>query len=300
VNAPNRIALGTAQFGLDYGITNQAGRVPEEQARDILNWATSAGVDTIDTAHGYGDSEAVIGRALLDPSIVRIVTKTPHLGSASSAAEAAQVTKRAFAASLGRLNRTNVAALLVHNAEDLLGRFGDVVWEQLEGFKAHGQVERIGVSVYEGSQVDALVERFALDIVQLPYNALDQRLLDGGQLRELAERGIEVHARSLFLQGLLLQPSEAIPRRFAALQPAMVEFDRAFGAQGLSRLEGLLADAFQHPEISCVVCGVTRLEELKAIVSAAERASDLGKLSRPSLPRLEPVYLDPSRWEELS
>jgi aryl-alcohol dehydrogenase-like predicted oxidoreductase len=295
----SRLAVGTAQFGLDYGITNQAGRVPEQQAREILEWATSEGIDTIDTAHSYGESEAVIGGALPDTPAVRIVTKTPHLSSASYSQEAREIVRASFTESLQRLRRQQVYALLVHNAEDLIGPFGDAVWAELQQLKSAGAVEKIGVSTYDGPQIDVALARYPVDVVQLPYNVLDQRLVEGGQLSACASANVEVHARSLFLQGLLLLQPQQIPDRFAAIRDAVDALDREFEQAGLSRLEGLIADALTRPEIGRLVCGVTSQRELEAISLAEHRASRVEVVRIPRFFNVDARLLNPARWDEL-
>lgn len=292
-----RIGLGTVQFGLAYGITNQAGQVGRDPARAILTAAEAAGIDTLDTAHLYGDSEAVLGR--LGNHAFRIVTKTPKFHGLT-AEEAAAGLHDTFKQSLTRLERRRVHGLLLHDPSDLLGPLGPTLWRQMERLKADGLVAKIGVSIYEGGEVDAALGDYPIDLVQLPYNPLDQRLVSGGQLARLAAAGVEVHARSLFLQGLLLQPPERIPAKFQPLAEAVAGLRAAGEAAGLSQLETLLSLAFRHPEIDRFICGATTLEELQAIVCAAEKVEGMENVVEvATFPPLDPRLLNPTRWSEL-
>jgi aryl-alcohol dehydrogenase-like predicted oxidoreductase len=294
----SRLGLGTAQFGLDYGITNQAGQVPQQEVRAILRAAEEAGINMLDTAHLYGESEEAIGRCAGANSF-SIVTKTPKFQGQAADRAAAQL-RTAFQASLDKLGRQHVRGLLFHDAGDLLGPLGPSLWEEMRRMKAADRVERIGVSVYEGAEIDAVLDRFAVDIVQLPWNPVDNRLETGRQLEKLAAAGVEVHARSLFLQGLLLQPAEKIPDCFAPIREAVVDLDRRFAAAGLGRLEGILAAAFERREITRFVVGVTSAEELRAISLAALRAEGVdARLEIPAYRGLDACYLNPARWAEL-
>ena len=296
--AAARIGLGTAQLGLDYGVTNSAGRVPEAEARAILDLAAASGMDTIDTAHLYGDSEAVLGRCA-PAAALRIVTKTPKFGGSPPGAAASRL-RAAFSQSLRRLGRETVYALLLHDPADLGGPNGSALWNAMAALKDEGLVEKIGVSVYDGAEIDALLGAYPLDLVQLPWNVLDTRLVQGGQLARLRDCGVEVHARSLFLQGLLLQPPGRIPDRFAPVRSAVAALHAAFEGEGLTPLEGLLGLAFQRPEIDRFICGVAAADELHAIVSAAETGQRVQqRLRLPIMEPLDPLYLNPARWPEL-
>lgn len=265
-----RIGLGTVQFGVPYGITNTAGQVPPREVSAILECARNAGVRTLDTAALYGDSERAIGAAGADG--FEIVTKTSKAAGADSAAEAVDRLERTFATSLERLGCSRVHALMAHEADDLLGPYGSALWAAMERIAARGLVSRIGASVYTAAQIDALLDRFPISIVQLPINAVDRRLVEGGQLARLDAAGVEIHARSVFLQGLLLAPVERIPTRFAPLADKVRGLDGAFAERALSRLDGLLAAVLQCREIDRLIVGVTSAGELAEILAAASRA----------------------------
>lgn len=295
----DRLGLGTAQFGGDYGITNRAGKVSEEEAARILAFAAEAGIATIDTARLYAESESIIGRAAPAGATFSIVTKTRKFGGAANFGAASAGLQSDFADSLAALKRSAVQGLLLHDAGDLTGPMGDELWSALEELKRSGQVSKIGVSVYEPEEVDQILDRYPIDIIQLPFNALDQRLVSGGQLQHLAKAGVEIHARSIFLQGLLLASVDEIPAEFRPLRPAIEKLDTTFSGIGVNRLEGLLAVILSRSEIDRFVVGVTSVVELQAIVAAARRASVVD-VALPAIDPIDPVFLNPSRWSELS
>jgi aryl-alcohol dehydrogenase-like predicted oxidoreductase len=294
-----RLGLGTVQFGQDYGITNSDGQVREDGVASILALAAEAGIDTIDTARLYGTSESVIGRCSPHEAMFRIVTKTPKFGDIADYDEAAAQLRAAFETSLDALERKDVYGLLLHDVNDLFGPVGRALWTAMEGLKSSGRVAKIGISIYGGAEIDRVLDEHSIDIVQVPFNAFDDRLVKGRQLDRLASAGVEIHARSLFLQGLLLAAAKDIPERFTPIRSAVEQLDSVFDAKGLSRLEGLLALAFRQSEIDRFIVGVTSTDELRAILAAVDRAEDAGRIEWQP-PPLDAVYLNPARWSELS
>lgn len=295
-----RLALGTAQLGLDYGITNLAGRTGEAEAGAILARAVTAGVGAVDTAPAYGESEAVIGRSLEQTARIEIVTKTPPFDSAATAADAAEALNSSLKRSLERLRRASVHALLFHDAADLTGPHAKALWQAAEDAKGAGLTAKIGVSAYLDTPVlERILDDFPIEIVQIPYNALDRRAGTSGLLDRLAGAGVEVHARSIFLQGLLLQPAECLPSGFEPLAEALNALLEAFRRQDLDPLTGLLAAGFAERRIARLVCGVTTAAELDAILLAAGRAELVQGLELPELSAIASEFLNPARWPKV-
>lgn len=280
MTAAARLALGTVQFGLDYGITNAAGRVPEAEVAAILDLASEGGIDLLDTATAYGEAEAVLGR-LAAPSF-RIVTKIG--GPPEGFAEAA----RASAARLGRAPH----AVLLHNARALLGPDGEAVARALLALKERGLAGRIGLSVYSPEVLAAAVARLRPDLVQLPLNVLDRRFERSGWIARLREAGVEVHARSLFLQGALLAP--ATPPRLAFAHGPLSAFRRACAAAGLSPLAACLAAGLAAP-VDRLVLGVTSRAELAEALAVAASPATLPSAFA-ALATEDETLVDPSRW----
>ncbi|MGE0483652.1 MAG: aldo/keto reductase [Gammaproteobacteria bacterium] len=294
------LGLGSVQFGTAYGVTNAGGVVPGDEVGTILALAAQRGVRVIDTAHLYGNAEAVLGRELPRPHSFRIVTKTPKFAGAGDAGAVSGALAAALEASLGALGEDRVAGLIVHDCGDLLGRHGDALWAALEAHRAAGAVERIGASVYNGAEIDALLERYPLELVQLPLNVLDRRLVVGGQLARLVAAGVEVHVRSVFLQGLVLTQPDRLDARFSALRGPLAALRAALTAAGLGVVEGALRAVGGLPGIGTIVVGVTSAAEFREILDAAERAeSSLPRIDFESFGCDDERLLNPARWAEL-
>ncbi len=284
----SKLALGTTQFGLDYGVSNARGRMPAAEAGAVLQIAARAGVGLIDTAAQDGDAEAVLGETLPRPNPFRLVTKTWRLGDGVDAVEA-----RARA-SLARMGVERADAILVHAAADLLGPYGPALWDRLKRLQDEGLYDKIGISAQVGDDPLGLARRFKPDLMQMPGSLLDQRLIQAGALTEIAALDVEVHLRSIFLQGLLFLPRDGLPRALAEAGPRLSRIRRTIAEAGADPLQAALAFALSRPEASAVVVGVASAAELKAILAAA--AAPPPQLDWGALALDHAIALDPHRW----
>lgn len=263
-----KLGLGTAQFGLDYGVTNNAGRVPPRDVGAILQMAANRGMEVIDTAPSYGTSEDVLGAFLPNGHHFKLVTKTLPLNKHEITQEDAHKVRSSFLRSLERLRQSRIYGVLVHDPRDLLVPGSEHLMDELHRLRSEGLVSKVGVSVYRGDELDYALERHAIDLVQLPVNVLDQRLVASGHLRKLRDRGIEIHARSIFLQGLLLAPIAEIPpyldRARAPLQNHMTWAAR----MGLTQAQCALAFVEQLGQIDHAIVGATALTQLQSLIES--------------------------------
>ncbi len=263
-----KIGIGTAQFGSDYGISNREGMCPPDAVREILAAARDGGVRVIDTAAFYGRAEEVLGETLPRDHGFDIVTKiTPRNAGGDPAAAVA--TKIADA--LGRLRQERVYAVMFHYAADLLQDDGPALWAALEARRDAGDVARIGVSARWPEEIDHLLARYPIDIIQVPFNIFDQRLLQSDHLAALKARGVEVHVRSSFLQGLLLMDPADIHVEMESARGAVERFRGYCAGEGLSPIEAALGFAAGQPEIDCVVVGATSPAQFSDILAVARR-----------------------------
>ena len=217
MNVLPRVGLGTAQLGADYGVSDCEGRPSEAEVGAILARAMEMGIEYIDTAASYPNAEKLLGRHLPSQHRVRIVTKLPLAEGDVITAQHAETVLATIAASLDRLRLPRVYGVLVHHARDLAKPGWQYLIDALCETRARGWTSTVGVSVYDASDLALVESRFTPEIVQLPFNALDRRLAELGWLARLHGSGIEIHARSVFLQGLLLMEPASLPRFFAPI-----------------------------------------------------------------------------------
>ncbi len=260
----SKIALGTVQFGMSYGISNTTGQVLSDEIIKILEFCKKHGVDTLDTAQGYGESEKVLGQFDLSP--FKVITKL--IGSAQ------------LEISLENLKLNSVYGLMFHRENEC----NDQSWKQFESYKAQGMAKKIGVSVYSPEVLANLIEQYPIEIVQFPMNILDQRFVP--LLGKLKKRGIEIHTRSIFLQGLLL--TDSLPEYFLPVSDIIKAIPQP-------RLEHALAFVKKHIEIDRMVVGVTKLQDIKEIFDAYEKKVENINYSKYAIKNEK--YINPSLWK---
>lgn len=288
-----RLALGTVQFGLSYGVANLDGMVTQDETSMILGLAWDSGIDTLDTAAAYGDSELALGAANVDGW--HIVSKLPPV--VPSGASVANWAVESVNRSLQRLGQPNLYGLLLHRPGQLLERDGDVLYRALQQLKSDGVVSKIGVSIYDPDELDDLCGNFDFDLVQAPFNIVDRRLISSGWMPRLRKLGIELHVRSVFLQGLLLMPLEDRPQKFARWQALWRDWDVWLTETGLTATEACVRYVLSQSDIGKVIVGVQSKEQLAEIVSAASR----GRLDTPTFQITDSAdLLNPGRWSSLA
>lgn len=290
-----KFGIGTVQFGMVYGAFNQFGQTSDLEIKQILNYCSNLDC-LLDTAVSYGLSEELIGQYIPIVHNYKIVTKTPVFKKEQITNEDILNLKDCFKNSLIKLRQDQVYGLLVHHADDLLTDGGERLFEQLIQFKENGLTQKIGVSVYNGEQIVKLMQKYNnIDIVQLPINVFDQRLLRQGHLNLLKDKGIEIHARSLFLQGLLITEIGKLHSYFDPIKFKLQQYDNYIKRQELSLIEAALNFVKLIDEIDVMVIGVETKKQLFEIIQYFQKEKivdiDYGVFAID-----EERFLNPSNW----
>ena len=288
------IILGTAQFGLKYGVANRLGKPDIHIVRDVLDLANELGIRKLDTAVVYGDSETVLGHCGMENW--SIITKIPSLCDIDTRLIGAAV-KDIVRASMERLGVKKLHAVLAHDQLDAIGERGLRLFDALKDLVCDGQIEKIGVSVYEPS----ILEKICLDfceIVQAPANVLDHRFINSGYSEALNTLGGEVHARSLFLQGLLLMPASQRPAMFDKWQSEFVKLENNIKLAGVDAQTYCLGYVMSQSTFTNCVVGVetpNHLNELAVAFRAGlNRSYDVSDLFVDDLD-----LIDPRNWSKI-
>lgn len=251
----SKLALGTVQFGLNYGISNEYGQTSKEEVKKILREAEIAGVKTIDTARAYGSSEQVLG--ITGVQDFEIVSKLNPSELNTFSLEGQVVD------SLKKLKVEQLYGVLFHNAESALENPTAVkkLWE----LKEKGVVRKAGYSLYTPSELDELLANYSFpDIIQVPYNILDRRF--ESRLNDLHNLGVEIHTRSTFLQGLFFMNPKRLDTFFHSVKPFLTDLQIEF--TDTKSLAGfLLNEVIKQDFIDKVVIGVNTVDQLRANIS---------------------------------
>jgi aryl-alcohol dehydrogenase-like predicted oxidoreductase len=287
-----KLALGTVQFGVPYGIANQTGQVSLNSGIDLLQRAWAAGINTLDTAMAYGESEQRLGEIGVDQW--RVISKLPAFPEGFS--DVRRWVKKSVSDSLAKLKVAKLYGLLLHRPEQLLTSDGEIIYRELLSLKARGKIDKIGVSVYEPAQLDTLFSAFQFDLIQVPFNILDRRFVTSGWFQRCYQLGIEIHVRSIFLQGLLLMQAVKRPAIFNKWQSLWDKWEHWLHSQALTPLQACIGFALSQSEIDRVIVGVDSSEQLQQILNVAKLNTSMNYQSF----EIEDLrLLNPSNWSKL-
>ena len=285
-----KLALGTAQFGLAYGLANATGKVPSNTIEQLLKVASEFNITMLDTAIAYGDSEQVLGQHNL--AKFEITSKLPAVPPSCLNVEEWIVEQTV--SSLKRLRTDKLNDLLLHRPDQLLESNGEKIYKSMLRLKEQGMVDKIGVSVYGPDELSELIKRFDFDVIQAPMNILDRRMENTGMLKQLKKTGVAIHIRSAFLQGLLLMPSEKIPVYFTPWASLIKQYHHWLNQQGISPLQACLSYLNQYSDIDKIIVGVDSIWQLKQIAAAIDTPiTDIPDC----LQSVDEGLINPSRWQ---
>lgn len=284
-----KLALGTVQFGLNYGVTNTLGQVQQAEVSSILSQASKYGITVLDTACSYGNSETVLGEN--NTNKFNIITKVPHLGDYSLGMLSSYADL-----SIKKTKHSVLDGLLLHNESDLLGPYGKDIFSELSSLKENGKVNKIGVSFYNADIAKKTLDKFDVDLIQVPASCLDQRFELSGLLELAKEKEIEIHARSLFLQGLLITSEENRPNQFKKNKD-LIRFDDYAKSISLSQIELAVSYLANNKLIDFGVIGCLKASQLIEVVDAYSRVINHCSIDHEQLESDNISLINPSLWK---
>ena len=288
-----RLALGTAQFGLNYGISNKTGQVVLNEIQEILSLARSEGVDTIDTGMAYGNSEALLGEAGVMG--FKVITKLPTIPDLKKKDIADWVRKKIIN-SISNLKTNSIYGVLLHDTTQLNSKNAGIAFNILAEMKSEGLIQKSGISIYSPDVIDTIFDNFKLDILQAPLNLVDRRLLTSGVLKKLYENGVEVHIRSAFLQGLMLLPFNEIPPYFSKWDSIWEHWHKWLDKTKIQAPAACLGYLSHFSEISRIIVGVENHGQFKELIDYY-RLYEFLNLNYPDLSCSDEELINPSCWK---
>lgn len=284
-----KIALGTAQFGSNYGITNKSGKINYKEAKKILNLAKKNKINTIDTAINYLDSEKILGR--IGVSKFNIITKLPAVPKKNTNIE--KWIRDELHKSLKRLKIKRIYALLLHNPEDILRKDSNKILDILIKIKKENLIKKIGISIYDFDNLDHIKKIANIDIVQCPFNILDRRLIKYGWINQLYKKKIEIHVRSIFLQGLLLSNVNNIPKKFIKWNHVFERLNNWEIKNKINRYELCINYIMKFKKISKIIVGIDNITQAKKLFKYIKKKT---KFNYPNIQSLDQNLINPSKW----
>ena len=293
INLNKKIIIGTAQFGSKYGITNQIGELSFSEIKKIVDEAKKQNVNFYDTSPVYGTAEIKLGKCFNNNS--KVITKISGNKDNYFDKQNLKKIEKVFLKSLKDLKLKKIYGLLMHSTEDLYKKNNKILIDFLESLKKNNIVEKIGVSIYEKKDLDNAFKIFHPDIIQLPISIADQRLLKNNFLNYIKKMNIEIHARSIFLQGLLVSRTKSLPKNLNLIRNYLFNFNKKLKQNELKPLDACLSFINNIPEIDKFVIGFTSLNEFKEVLRInCKKKSKFNCFDQFKLNNKE--ILNPSNW----
>ena len=292
----SKLMLGTVQFGLNYGIANTAGKPSYETARDIIQAAYESGVNCLDTAAGYGDSEMVLGRALAELNLkdkMQVISKVPGISQQNiSGRDAERFIVESVENSLARLGVKRLTACLFHVEQDI--RYVGI----LQSLEKKNLIGGAGISLDTNHYCDDVIAA-GIKYVQLPYNVLDRRF---DEFFPLAQKsGIAVFTRSVYLQGLMLMPEDKIRESLQEIIPVRRRLACLAAEAGMNMSELCMRFGLSNPAITSVLTGVDNIEQLRQnlqLMGKGPLPAALYQAVKTAVPLLDEKIIRPSLWNK--
>lgn len=264
-----KIVIGTAQFGMDYGIANKLGKISSYEMSNILMLAKSNGINTLDTATGYGECHKQLGNLGIEN--LEIISKISNFGNNISETKSNILSQ--IKQSLKELKISYLNTILLHSPMHLLNENKFEVYEALISAKKDGLCKKIGVSGYCPNQIINLTKEFKLDVVQLPFNIFNNEIINKRNLYYLKSNNIELHVRSIFLQGLLLMDSHDRSPYFDNWKELFNKWEFWLAQNKISKLEGCISYVLQKKFIDKIIIGIDSKEHLEEILNLLEKSN---------------------------
>ncbi len=282
----SKLIIGTVQFGFDYGINNTSGQVSVDGVNKILAFAKKSNINMLDTSSAYGNSEKILGDILPNyPQSFKVISKYPQ--SDKSVCET-------FKESLKQLKQNRLYGYLVHHFD--FYKKNPAIWDSFLKLKEQQLIEKIGFSIYCVEELDFLLNnKVEFDLIQFPYNLFDRQF--DPYLSVLKKLGVEIHTRSVFLQGLFFKETFSLPEKLLPLKGYLSELHRYCDVYAINIEKLALTFAVNNPFIDKVLIGVDNIKQLEKNVTISNNViSDRDIAFITSINVLEKKLLNPVNW----
>jgi aryl-alcohol dehydrogenase-like predicted oxidoreductase len=285
----NRIILGSANFDHVYGVKKNI--IKKNEIKKLFDLAFKKKVRIIDTSPTYNYSEKIIG--LLNNNRFKIISKIPKLPKNIKKKNVQKWLNTIVNTSLKNLKIKKFECLLVHNSESLLTKNGSEIYKSIKNMKTKGLTKKIGVSIYDFDVLEKILNKFKFNLIQAPFNVLDQRLIEKERLIKLKKQKIEVHVRSIFLQGTLLLKKNLFSKKLKNLNKELIVWKDWLKKNKLNALHVCLLHVLNHKKLDGVVIGCDSKNELSEILKVQKIKNSI---SLAGLNIRNKNLIDPRKW----
>ena len=284
----NKLILGTANIAKGYGIMNKKG-VSSKVIKNLIKFSRKNKIYGLDTAYSYRGVEKNIGKVNL--ANLKICTKTPKIIKKKEILIEKYFYKAVKSSSI-RINVKSFYVVFIHKSEDLFGPKGEEIYKAMLNLKKGGITKKIGVSVYSPEDLKKILKKYFFDVVQIPINVFDRRFLKKNYLYELKKKNIEIHARSIFLQGMLLLDQNLLPSYFRRWQKLFNKWQEWNKQHNVKKVHTCLNFIKNVNYIDKIVIGVSNIDGFQEIINYRK----IEKLFPKKIFSADKKLLDPRLW----
>ena len=288
----NEIILGSANFNQIYGITKNF--INKKEIKRSFNLALKNNIRIIDTSPLYNKSEKIIG--LLNNNRFKIISKISKPPKNIKRENIKKWVKLKVSNSLKNLKIKKFECLLLHNVDSLLSKNGNEIYKNIKNMKTIGLTNKIGISIYDFNILDKILKKFKFDLIQAPFNILDQRLVTTGWLKKLKKRKIKVYVRSIFLQGILLLKHNQLPEKLKKLNKNLIIWENWLKKNKFKPLQVCISFVLNQRQLDGIVVGYNNKNQLNQILKQKKMKSSF---SIPNLNIRNRKLIDPRKWLNL-
>tara|TARA_Y100000590_G_scaffold379140_1_gene446579 strand:- start:1280 stop:2170 length:891 start_codon:yes stop_codon:yes gene_type:complete len=289
-----KLAVGTVQFGAKYGINKK--KIPIEDIKKILINFKSIGSETIDTSPLYGGAEKILGNYSPKKNNFQYITKIPKINNNKISDKQIYQIKKFFFNSLKNLKKKNIYGLLIHSTKDIFKPGGNKLIDLLLFLKKKKIVRKIGISVYSKEEINNSLKKFRPDIIQIPLNLLDRRMIKNKYLSKLKKKNIEIHARSLFLQGILTSKKNFFPFKNKKDQKQIIKIKNNILKQNISLINACIYFGLQQKELDKLIIGFSSYRDFTEVMNSFNYSYKEFKFKNKFKINNEKI-LNPSNWK---
>ena len=284
-----KLILGTANFNSLYGLR----KIKSKNNYSILEYAKQKKINWIDTSGAYLNSEKTIGKK---KNLFKIITKN-HFNFKKSITdkELRKKIKKIINKSFTNLKKKTIYGFLIQNSKTLLSKNGDQIYKTLLEYKRNGKIKKIGISTYNFQELREIIKKFKIDLVQVPFNIINDELYSSGMLRILKKNNIEVHVRSIFLQGILLLNFDQLPNKLSGLKKYWKILENILKKKNITSLQACLKYVLSFKNIDKIVIGVEDKKQLEKILKTN---INFPKFAKPKIKIKNKNLINPVYWSK--
>ncbi|MBJ57384.1 MAG: aldo/keto reductase [Rickettsiales bacterium] len=283
-----KLIIGTANFGSNYGRFNTKDFILEDEAKEILELGSRYECNILDTANDYQNSEKIIGNSGVKN--LQIITKLGFSNPDLTIEE--DLLEKILKQSLDRLKASKLYCLLFRKPIILTKEKFYPLWKEAENLKKKKIINKIGITIYDPDELDIILEKILPDVVQLPFNIFDNRFTRSGWLDKLHSSNVEIHARSVFLQGLLLQNTNNLKGYLNKYNYIWRKYKKWIRDENLNPLDICMSYVNSQKKISKIVIGINSPKQLEEILNFKQTSMELPEW----MMKIKNDMIKPNKW----